>query len=237
MGAAVRLAALAALALVSACATDGAGTTPAPDRTTFTTAGSTPTATPTRRPAAGPPTAIGDDIGLPHQWTWRDSDDASRQPLFDFCLETGARLRPPATTDFRGRIETKRRASRSESLGIYADRHRAARAIRAWRRQAATCANGDSLGHTGEHYEWSIVEVTVPGADEAWLGREIGSNLRLRDGRIMVSTTVVARVGTAVYSKDTRRAVRRGATAMSARTAAEIASLAAYVPTLRVFRS
>ena len=127
--------------------------------------------------------------------------------------------------------------SRSESLGVYVDRRRAARAILAWRRQAATCANGTFLGHTGEHYEWSIVEVTVRGADEAWLGSQLGSSVHLRDGRVIISTTVVARVGTAVYAEHTRRATRHGDAAMSARTTGEVESVAAYVPTLAVFAS
>ena len=236
MGTLLRLAALASLALVGACAGGGTATTPVPRQTAGAAAsdapGSPPTATPSTRPVSGPPTLIPDDVGLPHQWTWPDADAPDRQPLFAFCLDPGPRLRPPDTTDYRGRSRTTRLATRTESLGVYPDRRRAARAILAWRRQASTCANGDLLGHTGERYEWSVVALTVRGADEAWLAREVGSTLHLRDGRVMASTTVVARVGTAVYAEHTRRATRRGAAAMSARTTAEIASVTAYVPSL-----
>ena len=178
---------------------------------------------------------IGDDIGLPHQWTWRDTDDATRQPLSAFCPDPPPALRPPDTTDHRARSEIRRRASRTEALGVYSDPQQAGRAILAWRRQATACADGGALGHTGEPYEWSVVEVTVPGVDEAWLGRELGSTLRLRDGRVMSSTTVVVRVGTAVYAEHTRRPTPSNAAALSTRTEAEIDSVVSYVPTLAPF--
>ena len=56
-----------------------------------------------------------------------------------------------------------------------------------------------------------------------------------RDGRVMSSTTVVVRVGTAVYAEHTRRPTPSSAAALSTRTEAEIDSVASYVPTLAPF--
>ncbi len=78
---------------------------------------STVTSTPAVELAAGQPTHVLDDLALRTMDLGRHRD-ASRQPLPSFCLDPPPHLRPPDTTDVRGRTRSRGRASRSEVLGV-----------------------------------------------------------------------------------------------------------------------
>ena len=184
-----------------------------------------------------PLTTIPPDVHLPHEGTWQGGDPLSTGVLPAMCVDPGPDLYPPDTTDQRDVHGTVGDGStHGESMGVYRDRRAARRAVEVWRRQTARCGHG--LDHVGSPQEWTVRSVAISGADEAWQGYDLG---RPAPGQEDLAPAVpfitVARVGNAVYVEISRHPGRFDEASLVAWGEAEIASVAAYVPTLAVFGS
>lgn len=205
-----------------------------------------PDATPTQRTAhalpdvpelSAPPatpepvSTIPVGVTLQHEADWQPLGWPGRTPLHDVCLDPGTGgLYLPDTTDYRAVGS----GARFEALGVYRGPGRAGMAVDAWREQARTCGGPGSVDHTGMPMEWVVREVRVTGADEAWQAHLLMTVEGPDLGEVTSFLTIV-RVGTAVHVQGDR--AHSAPSRVPGKSAAGLASVAAYVPTLAVFRS
>ena len=242
MGTVQRLAALASLALVSACASGGAGSTPAPERSTPATARHTPTTTPTHYPDATTHTRAADDHRRRHRPAPPVDLARCRQSLAAAAPRllprpgTGAppagHHRLPSTEQGRAAPQPRRvpRHLRRPAPGRTGDQ-RVARPGRRLRERRAPRSHRSARRVVCRRRSLCVAPTrrgsavrSAAACSSATVGRWCRRWCWLVSGRPSTPST--------------RGGPRDAASvAMSARTAAETASLAAYVPTLQAFRS
>ena len=233
---------VAVLVLTSGCGSAessraaGSASEPTPTETPTVTPTATPTESPSPSPS-GPPTTIPADVRLPHQGSWEAGDPLYADALPEMCVDPGPDLYPPGTTERRVFYERSADGTgRSESLGLFDDDRAARRAVEVWRLQTARCGHG--LNHVGSPQDWVMRAVEMAGTDEAWQSYDIGRPAAgQEDMSASVPFTTVVRVGNAVYVETANPMAEPDAPVIRALRDAEVASVAAYVPTLSEFAS
>jgi hypothetical protein len=207
-------------------------------------ASETPRETPTHTPEpvatatpSGPLTTIPPEVRLPHEQSWEAGDPLRTDALPEMCIDPGPDLYPPDTTDRHAFYGTTADGTRrGESLALFSDARSARRAVEVWRLQTARCGHG--LNHVGSPQDWVVRAVEIGGADEAWQSVDIGRpGPGQKDMSAYVPFTTAVRVGSAVYVETAFPVAEPDDAVVRALADAEVASVAAFVPTLSVFAS